>query len=1365
MNNTPLYKQEDFITITEFWNLCRLRWRWFAFSLAVCLGLATYYLSVTPKMYTREAAVLVKLETNGRNTTSKITEEFGDIGLVQQSTNINNVLRHFKSLDVAMAVVEKLQLAKGENILPRAESLLRRLKVQIEDDKSTVITLKYVSEDPKKAEEILTALVQVYNEKWLEDKNSIATNTSQFIIDRLGLLSNELEGIDDSISVFKSRNQITNLDRVSDIYLQQQSQSEAQILTLSNQRAMAEYIVGIIQDANSSHQLLPTNSGINNQVAESQMSQYNSLILQINNHLTYTSSQNPLIENMEKELSDLRGNILRTIESQIKTIDIQLNSLYGYSGQAESKITSNPGQAKLLTSIERQQKVKESLYLYLLQKKEENALSLTYSSFITQLIDIPHGSDQPTSPNSRNIIIAAILLGLLVPAIVVFVRANMDNSVRDRQDVESKVSIPLVGDIPYCTRRMAREELDKKGKVIDTSRPIVVRPTQHNSVNEAFRVIRTNLEFMTNEQSHNNNVYIVTSSTPSSGKTFVSMNLAVAMAIAQKRVLFIDADLRHASATMTWFDKAGENYLGLTDYLNGKITDVNNILHQHPEYDTFDIMPVGTIPPNPTELLSSEYLGQLISELRPLYDYIFIDCPPAEHLADTAIIERHADRTLFVLRAGQFDRNRLPALENDYNSGKFKHMSLIINCTKPGRHKYNGGYGYNYYYYGKKKVELRDGIQDTMKEYMNNRVTTSIIVLGFFTALFTSCSQEVYSEYERVKTNFLQTIKGNIDPNHMWKTAVKVDVDVKSKEKSDVKSYVKVDRKKYLTDKKSLPEGGGVTTMTVPQGMSYGATIVAESEGKTKSQNITFSGSPVQNVTMDLIGTRSSDMPFEVASLETRATTKDEWGNHHAPNDALWGKSYLRPEDTPLYYTNWPVDIWRYVCGYAGESVDPSTIGETVNFELVSKGPFDITLFCGQLTSTHEATMGYYYHSEGSYDDYQEVDLCDIHQYDYLDGKPIIQYRRKGEWWDANYDMRDLPTGYKGDLKARADDECYNSVRMALGNNDITDMRGLTFHVTVPEGKRMGFYIRQDGKNEAAQEYKQRQALQKLGLPIERMHAPFKVTCFSSKKFNNTYDLEKPYRGWIHQDEDFYFMGIENEWDPSKCDHDCNDVMFAMTAGAVGVLPEVIDLDEEKPVNPDDPVVDEEIILPWTIAYEDVYRDADFDFNDGVIKLVPDFDNQQVCVTVLAAGIDEKVYLHYEAPDGTDMMLGELHEILGRTADRPVNTNSSVVEVPGVQVDCVPWPDYFTMANDAQRFRLEIVRGDCGGECSDWLQLAKEPGQLPQAILVAGEWKWPKESININNVYPNFSYWAKDATKLNYWEWYQSAKSGTYVSY
>ena len=683
MENNKHKQNDEFISINDFWHLCLSHWNWYVASVLICIGYAFYYLSTTQEMYTCEAAILVREDTQGKTVAKNAAgENFDEMSLVRQSVNVTNVQRELTSLRVLTEVAKmKFPNADDAKVLRWAERIRRRLKAKIDDEKSTVINLKYVDTSPEEAKKVLTNVIKVYNEKWLEDKNQIAISASQFIEDRLSLIERELGIVDDSISSFKIRNKITSIEQVGDVYLQQVSSSDAEILRLNNQKTMAQYILDILRDKSAHRQLLPTNSGINNAVAETQITQYNNMLMQLKNNLHGTSKQNPLIRKQESDIEDMKKNILATIANQIKTLDIQITALEGYNEEAKEKVKSNPEQAKHLVSVEREQKVKENLYLYLLQKKEENQISMTYTSQNTQVLDMPHGNEHPTSPDKKSVLFGAAIMALLFPTAILFLRESLNNTVRDKYDIERKISLPLVGEIPNWKKK-SKESM------------IVVEQDKQDLVNEAFRLIRTNLEFMTGKTS-DKNVYIVTSSYEGSGKTFVSMNLAIVLAIKHKRVLFIDGDLRHASASYH-FDCPD---LGIADYLAEKENDLSRLIVKHDKYPSLDILPVGTIPPNPTELLSDSRLEELLTEVRSRYDFVLIDCPPAESLADTGIIERHTDRTLFIIRAGLFMRKRIYDLESDAQNGKYKHISIILNGTKNGgQYGYRYGYKYGHYY-------------------------------------------------------------------------------------------------------------------------------------------------------------------------------------------------------------------------------------------------------------------------------------------------------------------------------------------------------------------------------------------------------------------------------------------------------------------------------------------------------------------------------------------------------------------------------------------------------------------------------------------------------------------------------------------
>lgn len=576
------------------------------------------------------------------------------------------------------------------------------LVVALNDEKATIIDLTFRDVCIQRAEDILNTVIAVYNENWIKDKNQIAVSTSMFINDRLGVIEGELGHVDENISTFKSENLLPDVQAASQLYMTESSQAKSQILTLSTQLSMARYIRNYLTAASSRNQLLPANSGLESANIENQISEYNNLQLQRNNLVANSSEQNPLVVDMDESLRAMRRSIVSSVDNLITTLNTQIHSLEKSNQQATEHIAANPSQAKYLLSVERQQKVKEALYLFLLQKREENELSQAFTAYNTRIITPPTGSMTPTAPVKKNILLVGFALGLLIPVVIVFLQESMNSKIRGRKDLEN-LSIPFVGEIPLYGR-VRRSGLFRKKVIPSTETKIVVQEGSRDVVNEAFRVLRTNLEFVSSDNGKAQ-VILMTSFNPGSGKTFLTVNIAATLALKGKRVLVIDGDLRRGSTSVY----VGSPHSGLSNYLAGKIQRIEDAIVPASAAVRFDVLPIGTIPPNPTELLSGERLQALLAELRTRYDYVFIDCPPIELVADTHIIEKYADRTIFVVRAGLLERSMLPELENLYTGQKFKNMAVLLNGTEGGgsyRYGYRYGYHYGYgsgYHYGNEK--------------------------------------------------------------------------------------------------------------------------------------------------------------------------------------------------------------------------------------------------------------------------------------------------------------------------------------------------------------------------------------------------------------------------------------------------------------------------------------------------------------------------------------------------------------------------------------------------------------------------------------------------------------------------------------
>lgn len=569
-----------------------------------------------------------------------------------------------------------------------AEQFAARLTVSLSDEKSSIINLSFQDTSIQRAEDILSTLIAVYNENWMNDKNQIAISTSAFIGDRLNAIEMDLGGVDEDISSYKSKNLLSDIQAASSMYMQQNSEVDAQILALNNQLYMTRYIRNYLTNESNKNQLLPMNSGIESSTVENEIKEYNAKLLQRNSLVANSSAQNPLVIDIDQALVAMRKVIIGTIENQLVTLNAQINTLKQSERQTTARIAANPTQAKYLLSFERQQKVKESLYLFLLQKREENELSQAFTAYNTRVITPPGGKMFPTAPLKNKILLIAFALGLLIPIVLIFIRESTSTTIRGRKDLES-ITVPFIGEIPLLVRKKKRWAFWEKRPGM---KGIVVKAGRRDVINEAFRVLRTNLEFIVNKEGKSN-VILLTSFNPGSGKTFLTMNIAMSLAIKNKRVLVIDGDLRHATTS----SYIASPQKGLSDYLGRRVDNLDDIIVSD-TYENLHVLPVGMLPPNPTELLEEARFGGLIEQLRDKYDYIFIDCPPIEIVADTQIIEKIADRTIFVVCVGLLERRMLTELENIYNEKKFKSMSMILNgAIGGGRYGYKYGYRYGYH--------------------------------------------------------------------------------------------------------------------------------------------------------------------------------------------------------------------------------------------------------------------------------------------------------------------------------------------------------------------------------------------------------------------------------------------------------------------------------------------------------------------------------------------------------------------------------------------------------------------------------------------------------------------------------------------
>lgn len=564
------------------------------------------------------------------------------------------------------------------------------LSVSVPETRSTVIMLTMQDRFPARAESILNSLIDVYNEQWIFNRNKAARNTSEFIDGRLVVVEKELSGIEMAIKDYKEQNKLTNLQAVSQIYLNESSDYAGKSFEMNNQLAIAKFIKEYLDDPATVASLIPANSGIANTNIQSQIDEYNKLLLKRNYIATNSSDKNPLVADLNLSLQSLRTAVQRSVDNLISTLELQVSKIESQENAIMARIAASSGQELQLLSIQRQQKVKESLYMYLLQKREENEIAALVNVGNTRMIVSPTGSGAPVSPKRMMIILIAFIAGMGIPFGVIFLRKMLDTTVKSRADL-ANLTVPFLAEIPQKKSKRKRSlTLQDKRKFDDFNRTILVRAGKRDIMNEAFRVLRTNLDLMM-EKDSKSDVIMLTSMNPNSGKTFLSINIAASMAIKGDKTILIDLDMRKGSLSSS----IAEREEGIASYLSGRVTNLSDVIVQVDE--NLSVIPVGSLPPNPSELLLSERFSKLIEEIRKEYRYIFLDCPPIDIVADSSIVSQFSDLVLFVVRAGMFDRRGLLNVDDFYTSGKFKRMAIVLNGVDAA----GGHYGYGKYGYGR----------------------------------------------------------------------------------------------------------------------------------------------------------------------------------------------------------------------------------------------------------------------------------------------------------------------------------------------------------------------------------------------------------------------------------------------------------------------------------------------------------------------------------------------------------------------------------------------------------------------------------------------------------------------------------------
>lgn len=784
---SPMGEQEETSSINfqTIYTAVILHWKWFVLSLIICMGCAMIYLRYKTPVYQAYAKLLIKDDdSRGRGGKSGVLTT-SNLGIMSNSTGIDNEMEILSSLSIAQQAVRDLKLyvnyslegkvkdhliynsepisvdldpshleklnypisleinrkgssytVTGEYLNPKTgvtnsiektitsfptridtktgiitlqsngdRGLLpegRALKVTILSPKSvaakyagslsvsqtskttTIAELVLKDESPQRAVDYLRQLAICYNRQANEDKNEIAVRTEEFINGRLEKINAELGSTEGSLEEYKKRNNMVELKMNAAQAVQNQDVYSQKLAEANTQMALLNSISEYLNDPSNKYQTLPSNVGLSDASATSLIDKYNDIVITRNRLLRSASESSPTVTPLTAQLDDLTSSIKRAMIQARKSMEIERNNIANMYGRYASQTNATPEQERILTQIGRQQDVKSGLYLMLLQKREENSISLAATADKGKLIDDPQYMGK-VSPKNSMIMLIALIMGLAIPAGVIFIVNFMRYKIEGHDDVAKLTSLPILADIAIAS------------ETAKTKADIVVHENQNNQMEEVFRSLRTNLQFIMAE---NEKVVLFTSSTSGEGKTFTAANLAVSFALLDKKVVLVGLDIRKPRLAELF--EINDHQHGITNLLtqpDPTADDVKKQILKSGISNNLDILMAGPIPPNPAELVARKSLDQVIDILKETYDYVLIDSAPVGLVTDTLQIGRVANATVLLCCADYTPKEAFGYINDLAKEKKLPNMCVVINGIDMSKKKY--GYYYGYGRYGK----------------------------------------------------------------------------------------------------------------------------------------------------------------------------------------------------------------------------------------------------------------------------------------------------------------------------------------------------------------------------------------------------------------------------------------------------------------------------------------------------------------------------------------------------------------------------------------------------------------------------------------------------------------------------------------
>lgn len=580
----------------------------------------------------------------------------------------------FKNTKTVQININPVNLVAGDYI--------SKLVIAPKGKAADILSLGMVQEESSKSEDFLNNLMQQFNADGVTDKRQVALSTTEFIQDRLELITSELDSVEGGMADFKRENQFMDVGSGAQEFIAKSTQAEQQVFEIETQLMIIRSIEDLL-NKREEYQLLPASLGIQDGGISGLISTYNSLVLERNAYLRTSTPENPVVATITAQLDSLRENLRDNIRSTVNSLNIQLGVLNQLDRSSQSQFSTFPGLEKGMRGIERQQQIKEQLYLFLLQRREEAAIAFAVTSPVSKIIDPAYTIASPVDPKPWLILVGGFLIGLILPLLILFAKFMMDTKVHHKGDLAPLIkNIPFLGEVP----KVASETEE------------IIQVNDRSPLAESFRILRTNLAYLVKAKKENRGeIIFVTSTIKGEGKTFISYNLARTLATTRKKVVLVGADIRNPK--LHRYVQAPMDTKGLSDYLYDLDIDPQDIIATSEDREIqVDLILSGTIPPNPAELFMNDRMELLLKELSQSYDFIIVDTAPTMIVTDTLLISPLADTTLYVARAGYTEKKLLDFPKELKQQGKLKGLAVILNDVDYSKFSYGAQYGYSYGY-------------------------------------------------------------------------------------------------------------------------------------------------------------------------------------------------------------------------------------------------------------------------------------------------------------------------------------------------------------------------------------------------------------------------------------------------------------------------------------------------------------------------------------------------------------------------------------------------------------------------------------------------------------------------------------------